>query len=116
MQAFQESTPSWLQNFDQNVVVDVWDEMCHLVVGKIEPVELRLEGGAQAPELLLIWHSHAPGDGKHVLDLFQLEHEWEDFIVVTHHFLSKNSRQWRQIWHFVVKEENFPASIFLARL
>ena len=83
---------------------------------QIESMEFSLQVGAEPTKLFLVWHRDSPGERKRVLDLFELEHEGEDFIVVVHDFFGKNSRERGQVWHFVVQQEGFPASVLLRGL
>jgi hypothetical protein len=59
--------------------VNVLEEVSHLVMCNIKPMELILKGAAQFSELGLISHVDSPTDGQVVLDLFQLPQKREDF-------------------------------------
>ena len=60
METIKEDSPSRLQHLDKDVIVDVGDEMGHLVMSEIEAMEFGLQVSAQSTELLLIRHGHAP--------------------------------------------------------
>ena len=60
METIKEDSPSRLKHFDEDVIVDVGDEVSHLVMGQIEAVEFGLQISTQSAELLLIRHGHAP--------------------------------------------------------
>ena len=90
VQTLQECAPGRLKHLDEDIVVDVADEVGHLVVRQVEPVELGLEAGAEPPKLLLVAHSDAPGGSEHVLNLLQFEHEGENLVIIAHDFLSEN--------------------------
>ena len=54
MEAIQEHGPSRLEHLNKNVVVNVADEMSHLVVSQIESMELCLKVSREPSELFLI--------------------------------------------------------------
>ena len=60
METIKEDSPSRLQHLDKDVIVDVGDEMGHLVMSEIEAMEFGLQVSTQSTELLLIRHGHAP--------------------------------------------------------
>ena len=97
MQPVEKDGPGGLEHLDEDVVVDVGDEVRHLVMREVEPVEFGLQVGAEPAELLLVRHGDAPGKRQRVLNLFELEHEGENFVVVVHHFLRENGRQGGQV-------------------
>ena len=97
METIEEDGPSGLEHLHQDVVVYIANEVSHLVMCQIEPVELGLQVSRQPSELLLVRHGDTPAEGERVLDLLELEHEAEDFVVVAHHFLGENSRKRGQV-------------------
>lgn len=97
VKSVKEDGPGRLKHFDQDVVVDVGDKVGHFVMCEVESMELSLQTGTEPPELLLVLHRDAPGEGQGVLDLLKLEHERKYFIVVVHHLFCEDCRQWSQV-------------------
>ena len=69
MQSLKEYRPSRVKHLNQDVVMNIRNEMGHLMVSKVESVEFSLQLGAQSTELLLVRHCGAPRETERVLDL-----------------------------------------------
>jgi len=63
MKALEEDSPCSLQDFDEDVVVNIVYKVRHFMMSKVEPVQFGLQVGAsKLSELLLVGHGDSPGE------------------------------------------------------
>ena len=72
--------------------MDVRDEVGHLMVREVEPMELRLQRCGKPAERRSISHRKPPRNAQRMLNFLEFPHKTEDLQIVVHHFLCKDRR------------------------